>query len=545
MDQQPTDRELLREFTEQGLESAFEQLVQRHVDLVFATAFRRLGDRAAAQDLTQEVFIRLHRKAAWLRREGSLAGWLHKTALLASQQWWRGELRRQRREQTAAELNTTMKDEDPLIKSMAGVLDEGLMALGDADRQALILRYFQDRSYREIGAMLGAGEDAVRKRSDKALGKLTDFFRRRGYALPTGAAAIAAFRAAAEAAPSGLASLAARAALSSGTATSLGGAGSLFAKFMGLSYAQTAAVCALAVAAPITYEWRAGAAARTERIALQNQFEQVQSELGGRQRGLERTQRQIRGVDAELAGLRVNPARAAAKRSQARIASETNPYLWDNESDYVRLPKTMLKEVSLANRVPRGPKPTPHVGTFIGGTLPTDGMFPPLMKEIFGVTPEQTARVEEAFQATWQGFQTVALSHSFPTNAPPARFRLDDMASLTLFTTAFPDEGQAMKQRLRGALEVVLGPERTYVLWEQNQSDFSSRFDDFGALERFETFAVGPDKTVGWSTGVRPPGAVEVSGSEGGRDPRYPLEKVPARFRSFVAETWARLDNQH
>jgi RNA polymerase sigma factor (sigma-70 family) len=243
MDQQPTDRELLREFSEQGMESAFQRLVQRHVDLVFATAYRRLGDRAAAQDVTQDVFIRLQRKAAWLRREVSLAGWLHKTTLLESQQWWRGELRRQRREQTAAELNTTMKDENPLVKSMAGVLDEGLMELGTADRQALILHYFEDRTYREIGAMVGAGEDTVRKRSDKALGNLTDFFRRCGYALPAGAAAAAAFRAAAEAAPHGLASMAARAALSSGSAASLGGTGLLFAKFMGLSYTQTAAVC--------------------------------------------------------------------------------------------------------------------------------------------------------------------------------------------------------------------------------------------------------------------------------------------------------------
>ena len=544
MDQQSTDRELLREFTEHGRESAFEQLVQRHVDLVFATALRRLGDRAAAQDVTQDVFIRLHRKAAWLRREVSLAGWLHKTAWLESQQWWRGELRRQRREQTAAELNTTMKEENPLIKSLAGVLDEGLMQLGDADRQALILRYFQDRSYREIGVMLGAGEDAVRKRSDKALGKLTEFFRRQGYALPAGAAAMAAFRAAAEAAPSGLASMAVRAALSSGTATSLGGAGLLFAKFMGLSYAQTAAVCVLAVAAPLTCEWRAGVAARSEHSALQNQFEHTQSELRGRQRGLERTRRQISGVDTELADLRAKPARDAAKRSQARIESGTNPYLWDEDSDYVRLPKTMMKQVNLGRRLRGGPMPPSHSRVFIGGSLPEDVVFPPLMKEIFGVTPDEAARVNEAFQTTWQEFQTLALSHSFPTNAPPAPSGLDALESLTIFTTAFPDEGQALKQRLRGALEASLGQERADMLWAQDQREFRARFDDFGALERFETFTVEPDKTIGWSYDVRAVGNTGL-GERGGGSDKFPLEQVPARFRSFVTAASARLDNPH
>src|SRR5437899_2463158 len=93
-----TDRELLREYAEQGCEESFRALVQRHVDLVFATAMRGLSEQGAAQEITQNVFIALARKAPWLRSEINLAGWLHKTARLETRQWWRGELRRQRRE---------------------------------------------------------------------------------------------------------------------------------------------------------------------------------------------------------------------------------------------------------------------------------------------------------------------------------------------------------------------------------------------------------------------------------------------------------------
>src|SRR5207247_543321 len=118
-----TDRELVRDYTEQGSEGAFRALVERHVDLVFATALRGLNEPGAAEEITQNVFIALARKAAWLRGQTSLAGWLHKSTLLEVRHWWRGELRRQRRERAAVELGTTMKDDESLLKSMAGLLD--------------------------------------------------------------------------------------------------------------------------------------------------------------------------------------------------------------------------------------------------------------------------------------------------------------------------------------------------------------------------------------------------------------------------------------
>src|SRR5688572_6859330 len=99
-----SDGELLRDYVEHRSESAFADLVERHTNLVFATAARGVTDPVAAQEVTQSVFIALARKAAGLRREATVVGWLHKTALLEVRQWWRGELRRRKREQTAAEL---------------------------------------------------------------------------------------------------------------------------------------------------------------------------------------------------------------------------------------------------------------------------------------------------------------------------------------------------------------------------------------------------------------------------------------------------------
>src|SRR3569833_1923052 len=149
-----TDRELIREYAQGGSEGAFASLVKRHLDLVFATALRGVSDERVAQEVAQNVFIALARSAAWLGGETSLAGWLHKAALLEVRQHWRGELRRQRREQTAHELGTLMKDDDSLLKALSAELDEGLRELRESDRQALMLRYFEGRSHREIGALL-------------------------------------------------------------------------------------------------------------------------------------------------------------------------------------------------------------------------------------------------------------------------------------------------------------------------------------------------------------------------------------------------------
>src|SRR5215472_14546728 len=108
MNEQRTDFDLLREFARYGEQPAFALLVRRHLDLVYATAFRKLQDERAAQEVAQNVFAALARKAWQFAPDDSLPAWLYKTTLLESKSWLRGEIRRRRREETAAALGTTM-----------------------------------------------------------------------------------------------------------------------------------------------------------------------------------------------------------------------------------------------------------------------------------------------------------------------------------------------------------------------------------------------------------------------------------------------------
>src|SRR4051812_18827390 len=103
------DAELLRAYLHQHSEEAFRTLVRQHADLVFGAALRRTGDPGAAEEIAQNVFVALARKATWLQSQVSLAGWLHRSTLWEARQWWRGESRRRRREEAAAAQETTMK----------------------------------------------------------------------------------------------------------------------------------------------------------------------------------------------------------------------------------------------------------------------------------------------------------------------------------------------------------------------------------------------------------------------------------------------------
>src|SRR5438876_5541578 len=129
------DFELLQRFARDGEQSAFAGLVRRHLDLVFATALRKVEDVDAAQEVAQNVFAALARKAWQFAPDDSLPAWLHKTALLESKFWLRGELRRRRREETAVELGTTMKtsDDQSAINSLVPLLDEALLSLREKD----------------------------------------------------------------------------------------------------------------------------------------------------------------------------------------------------------------------------------------------------------------------------------------------------------------------------------------------------------------------------------------------------------------------------
>ena len=199
------DIELLRDYVANESEPAFRMLVERHVDMVYATALRKVQDAHLAQEVTQAVFIALAKKASSLSTKTILAGWLFRAAQFAGAKAKRTEARRKHWEQQAAQMEPMASDDESAWDQIAPQLNDALNQLRESDRAAIILRFFESKSIAQVGSALGTNESATKMRIARALEQLRDIFQARGIAIPVALLAAALSTSATHAAPPGLA----------------------------------------------------------------------------------------------------------------------------------------------------------------------------------------------------------------------------------------------------------------------------------------------------------------------------------------------------
>jgi RNA polymerase sigma factor (sigma-70 family) len=213
------DLQLLREYAASHSELAFETVVARYLGLVHSAALRQVRDPILAEEVTQAVFVILARKAGSLGRGTVLPGWLYRTTRFTAANALRREACRQHHEH-AAYMQSILEKEpaDAVWPEIWPLLDEAMARLRQTDRDALVLRYFENKSLKEVGAALGVQERAAQKRVNRGLEKLRMLFAKRGVALSTMAMAGAISANSASAAPVGLLSAVVTTCLSQPTA---------------------------------------------------------------------------------------------------------------------------------------------------------------------------------------------------------------------------------------------------------------------------------------------------------------------------------------
>jgi len=273
------DGSLLTEYVAQGSEDAFRELVTRHAGLVYSAALRQVGQAALAEEVTQAVFCILAKKAAKLQDRVVVAGWLHQTARFAALKAARAEQRRQAREQEASLMNAD--NDDSVWPQIAPFLDEAMATLSEADRDALILRYFEERDLRDVGSRLGVSDDAAQKRVSRALDKLRDFFGKRKIALSTGVIAAALPGNAIAAVPAGLATEVVATSVTAGAAASttlnlINETMNVIAWTKFKTVAPIAAIGLVAAGTPIAVQQGTIHDLRTENAELRAQLESMQ-----------------------------------------------------------------------------------------------------------------------------------------------------------------------------------------------------------------------------------------------------------------------------
>jgi len=214
-----TDPQLLRAYAEDHSEAAFGELVRRHVDLTYSVALRIVRDTHLAEDVTQAVFVALAQNAATLSDHPVLSGWLHRAARNVASQMVRSEVRRRAREQEAVSMNEPTSGTDAPWEEVEPHLDSVLSELEPTDRDAVLLRYFERKTAREMAELLGIGAEAAQKRVSRAVEQLRVLFARRGVAVSTGGLAILMTSHAVQASPPGLAAVVSGAATLTSAAT--------------------------------------------------------------------------------------------------------------------------------------------------------------------------------------------------------------------------------------------------------------------------------------------------------------------------------------
>ena len=177
------DLDLLRSYRETGSEAAFRELVDRHLGLVYSVALKRVRNPDWADEVAHAVFIALARKAGAISDRTLLAGWLYRAARFAAGKLLRDEERRARHEKEAAmaHLNECSTEGDGIPSAeLSPLVFEMLDTLSRKDREVILMRFIENRSFAEVALAMGTSEAAAKMRAGRALEKLRGKLVRRG-----------------------------------------------------------------------------------------------------------------------------------------------------------------------------------------------------------------------------------------------------------------------------------------------------------------------------------------------------------------------------
>lgn len=372
------DATLLRRYAEEKSEAAFAELVRRYLNLVYSAALRRLGgDAHRAADVSQQVFVALAHHASSLTRHAMLTGWIYTTTRHAALDVIRTERRRRAREQEAHIVEELVAVSAPEAdwERLRPVLDEVMDELGDRDREAVLLRFFDGRPFAEIGAALQVSEDAARMRVDRALAKLHELLARRGVTSTAAALGVVLSAQAVSAAPAGLTMAVSQAAFI--PAAAAGGSGVGLIGFMSttkLGFGVAGMLALLLTLGVATYERRARVEAEQTLVTAQHDYAgQIAT-----QRSLEQ---RAQSVEQDVARLRKNldEMRTAPNGSKPQATKAPWDPLAEGRAFLLRHPEVkqaLIEERAASMRFMWGP-----------------------LYQALGLTPEQIAQFEALVSA--------------------------------------------------------------------------------------------------------------------------------------------------
>ena len=235
------DHELLREYVKGRSETAFAELVNRHVPLVYSTALRIVRNPALAEDVAQLVFVKLAQKADTVRA-GMLPAWLYRVAYNQAITTLHSEEARRNREVEVMTMTEADADPTQAWHQIAPDLDAAMQTLSEAEQSAVVLRFFEGHNWQEVSLALAMSEDTAQRRVSSALEKLRGYFSRQGITVSAAVLGLAMGANAVQSAPASLGTHLAAGSLAAAGGTKSAGIVSSLVKSLLAKWQMTAAV---------------------------------------------------------------------------------------------------------------------------------------------------------------------------------------------------------------------------------------------------------------------------------------------------------------
>jgi len=149
-------------------DAVFEQLYERHSDRVFGFLLKLTGNRTAAEDALQETFLRVYKSLERFDTKRSLSAWLLQIARYVAIDAFRVEKKVRRLEEGRArdnqEVQRSTGDSDAELNERKRLVNEVLDSLGIEERSLLLLRHFEDMTFRQIGELIDCSSRTAQNR---------------------------------------------------------------------------------------------------------------------------------------------------------------------------------------------------------------------------------------------------------------------------------------------------------------------------------------------------------------------------------------------
>ncbi|PCJ51914.1 MAG: hypothetical protein COA79_25080 [Planctomycetota bacterium] len=175
-----SNHQLITQYLEDPSEANFDKIVKEFSPMVYSVCYRVLNRGDLAEEASQATFLSLIEKKDKLVGGPSMIGWLHRVAYLSSL-WLRKQenIRKKKEKGFKSQPSNQIPEQKMEESELHAFVDEAIQSLPSKYKDPLLMKFYENKTYREIGVSFKTTEESVRKRVNRGLEKMKVFLKKR------------------------------------------------------------------------------------------------------------------------------------------------------------------------------------------------------------------------------------------------------------------------------------------------------------------------------------------------------------------------------